>query len=130
MNMGINRVSGRRGRWMFSQRGRSRSTVSAGSGPGLLCLSTNHPRVQSPKRGLPPHPRCLLSPVTKCCQNDPTFHHSLVQLSSSHHPTGVFPCQSKREGPARDSSASHTWAVEHGHTMAVQTCTGLYWLSV
>lgn len=44
MNVGINGVSARGGRWMFSQRGRSRrNTVSAGRGPGLLCLSTHCP---------------------------------------------------------------------------------------
>lgn len=61
MNVGINGVSARGGRWMFSQRGRSRrNTVSAGRGPGLLCLSTHRPGGQRLKHAPLPDPRLLL----------------------------------------------------------------------
>lgn len=64
MIVGINGVSGRGGRWMFSQRGRGwRSTVSAGHEPGLLCLPNTSPQgseaeaCPAPIPPLPPSPR-------------------------------------------------------------------------
>lgn len=83
MNVGINGVSGRGGRWMFSQRGRSRrNTVSAGRGPGLLCLSTHRPGGQRLKHAPLPDPCFLLRPFSTRCHSDPNFHRSQVQVPS------------------------------------------------
>lgn len=78
---GNKRSVSRRGRWMFSQQGRSRrSTASAGSGPGLLSLSTHiTPGSRARSMARSRTHAAFLSPVSKWCQNDPTFRHSLFQ---------------------------------------------------
>lgn len=88
MNVGINGVSRRGGRWMFSQRGRSeRSTFSAGHGPGLLCLSTHHPGVQTLKHASltdPPLTSFPCQQVMSQTQLSNTLWSKASSLSSPH----------------------------------------------